>query len=230
MLHVMGQKAIFPAIMVGYEVQSFIDNQKLVDKEYELAVFDDKLPNWIFQVDNQVGGDAVYPMSVLGCLLSFENNQAKAKQGLTQMKSFFHSEIPGKLSDPNDTKLVFTDGGTFNPFQLQILQQYLDTAFDLPRLVSGCEAFVRFEVCDPLTYFSQWKLTGLSLQDGTQTCSQWPPEPRRSQTATYVRDFDDLTVEQNKSFDRDVLQQLLALQPYGCNDAPAIFMLWKNCD
>ena len=226
----LGTQIILPAFVVGYEITG--------ESDARTGDLDDSIP-WMLTLDQQAGGYCMSYPSVLGCVLRFADNVERCRSNAADIIRGFQAmaEDPDlKLlrSDyPQLASLVYTQGNDYEADQLQRLQRYVEGYFHIPPLESGIEAFVRMAHCDPLSYFTGWRI--LTASPKTE-----PRELYRGQTDVYIDESnlgsiqwtaDETFSDETVMLLRDSGRQLrIDRHDRRAEDHLRVFLLWENSD
>jgi hypothetical protein len=225
-LEPLGTDVFLPAILVGYEVPEAVSLEQL----------DAAMPadGAILCVCQQAGGYGMSYPTAIGALLRLAANRGRDGQppsalvrGLKAMGE--DPDMQTLRQYPVLRALVGTHGRPYEPVQLDSLTAYIGRFFDVPALVSGIEAFVRFAPCDPLAVFRGWNVLACRLPEGG-------PARHVLYTDLPGQHFDDsnaseLIRDDARILGADLLREIADVgRRLGFSGRPAAFLLWENCD
>jgi hypothetical protein len=207
---------VLPAFVVGYEMA---------------GANIEALPSLV-EIHQQAGGYCMSHPTVVGAVLRVEANLERIPdgtsllRGLQSMAADPYWEAPehafaGALAAIGD--LWGTRGGPYGPAELLRWERLLRAHLPLPHLASGLEAFVRFAPADTIALFGGWRMFSCHVTGAAARLPVLDLNP------TFYGD--DVQVDDDRSFDRAVLDELEVLgRAIGAPDGPRIFLLWENCD
>lgn len=229
MIHLepLGTDVILPAVVIGYELPLPAGNP-----DHLLSP-----PRWIVTVDQQAGGMCMCYPEVVGVVLRLEANRERGKKPLDHLihglKLMAEDPKVGVLKRdyPVLGRLIATWGGEYSDNDLRDLNNVLSASLRMSVLESGVEAFLRCAPCDPLDFFTGWKMLGCEIrQTGTRRGSIYAMEEEH---CYYVDDssLSDLLLTDEDEFGREACDVLSDIgKACGRDSGPDVFFLWENSD
>ncbi|MGE0490904.1 MAG: hypothetical protein AB7S38_16985 [Vulcanimicrobiota bacterium] len=206
---------LMPALLIGYEVQGIAGAE--LGSSWHQLLQDRSLPPWLTYVAQQAGGYSMCYPDALGAVLRLEANRSFARHEPDHLIRGFHAmaEDPDPVvlrEYPHLEALCQTRGDPLSQTQLDHFRRALSPYFDLPRPISGFEAFVRLQPCDLMRYFDGWHTV---LVDEYYATLGYLPSWQD------VGTFDSASLERLDRLGRHYL---------GVDHPPSAFFLWENCD
>ncbi|MBI1258482.1 MAG: hypothetical protein GC204_13525 [Chloroflexi bacterium] len=215
----LGMDVVLPAFVVGYEYST-----TFIEKAERLS--GGKAPDWLVDMDLQVGGYLMSYPRVVGVVLRLEANREKGKADLSDLIRGIKAMAEGgdrKLLKeyPLLDQLAYTYGAPYSAEELKAFENYLSGYMDIPAIKEGLEAYISHVQCNPLDYFNGWNL---------MRCQVVPEGNPQSY-------FDEFFMDEIEFYDDEVygeaIQNLLIEAardgifklPY-----PRVFLLWENSD
>jgi hypothetical protein len=223
-LGVEGIQGVFPAIVIGYEVDAAVS-------EAARALAD--APPWMLAVEHQAGGLATLQRSLVGAVCRIQGNLDRALtdatgllRGLRAMGEDLDEALLARAF-PELAGLVLTHGDAYTRAELDRLAAFVGRFLRLPPFDAGHEAIIRCAAgADLLDVFAGWRIFSMTLTPegesaGLRLVADWV----LFQHPGCVR-FDD-----EHSVDAAMIDALRAtaarLEIAG---EPRAFLLWENSD
>ena len=205
---------ILPAFIIGYDVTGNPDDQ------LRAAVPESEGP--IVHIYQQAGGYGMSYPGIVGAVLRLEANRERGRRPLDPLIRGFRAmaEDPDmKVLEeyPLLRRMVYTRGGPYSRADLHALGQLLGRYVRVPSILSGIEAFIRFEPCDVLAYFAGWR--ALSCRAVT------------SELSFEEVNLNELAREDSTVFASDLIDRIRDVgKRLGRDQPPGLFLLWENSD
>lgn len=225
-LEPLGTDVLLPAILVGYELPDTVPDAQL----------DAVLPanGAVVHVCQQAGGHGMSYPTAFGALLRLAANNGRdgrpldvLVRGLKAMAE--DPDMQTLRQYPALLPLVATHGHPYTRDELASLGDYLGRFIDVPPLVSGIEAWVRFAPCDVLAVFRGWHVLTcrVPVPDGLgpPIYTNLPGHRVDSSNVQLLR-RDDI-----HHFRASVLREITeAARRLGLSGRPTAFLVWENSD
>jgi hypothetical protein len=199
---------------------------------HEVAGASVEAPAWLVEIQQQAGGYAMSYPTVVGAVLRVEANLERISEGTSLLRGLqamagdpywgaTETAFLGPLGGVGD--LWGTRGEPYGLAQLLRWDRILRAHLPLPPLASGLEAFLRFAPADALALFDGWRMFSCRVTGAAARL------PVLDEAPTFYDD--DVQVDDERWFDRAVLDELVVLgRAIGAPGGPRIFLLWENCD
>jgi hypothetical protein len=218
----LGTGIILPAIVIGYELATADQYQRVERIE---------CPEWIIAIDHQAGGYCMRYPTLVGAVQRLADNTEQGHDHPEFLVRGFQAmaEDPDlqllRRQYPVLQQLVYTQGEEYTDSQLRLLESLLERFFHLPRFTGGCEAFLRFEPCDPAEVFREWRVLQAIPTPGLR---QDGPNQRSLQIDDH--NLQEVMLSASTRFDREKLREVEGLRASLGAGGLGAFFLWENSD
>jgi hypothetical protein len=222
----LGTEIFLPAFIIGYE----LPNGDAVER---VLGWRDS-PDYVVTTFQQAGGMCMHYPSVAGVMLRFGDNTQHIRDAEFLIRGFqAMAEDPQmdvlRRDYPVLERLVKTRGDDYTAEQIFRLERYLWRYATLPAIESGFEAFVRFQECDLLRYFADWRILRVEVP---RDFENWYLDRSQNPSYPYLEAgyLSGVTFQCEEFSDAEVRRELSALGTMVGQSHPRVFFLWENCD
>lgn len=226
----LGTEILLPAIVIGYEIDFCFEDLPLGDLPDH--------PPWILSIFHQAGGYCMCNPGYVGLVLRLTANIDKSPANLPFLIQGFQAmaEDPRigvlKRKYPVLHSMVATWGQNYSPQELTRFSAFLADYLNLPAIERGIEALIQFVSCDPLEYFSGWKILSVTIDKRSAPASLYQFES--PQTTVYHLDSippQGLILADDTQVSEGTMSQLIEFgKKLGIETPPRVFLLWENSD
>ena len=126
---------------------------------------------WFVETQHQFGGHACERIFVAGALMPLataphsRDGRDRVLAGLAALGS--DDALGIQRSGFSELGTLHLHSGPYHAGHLGVLEKFLSTGFDLPRILRGSEAFVELADCDPLNAFGGWPVFRRDRPEGS---------------------------------------------------------------